>query len=241
MLTLTLGTGFLTASCTDQSYASGECTEHCADNPVPDVIYNPDTGLWACCGWSYENGVDCANPTSETWAAPAPQVLLNAASSSNSITGTATSSIASSSSTATSHTSFDSSTITSTATLQPTSSSSSSASSSTSSPGLSTGAKVGIAIGVIALFALIALGVFFVWSRGRKPRRRHVQAEEVSAAPIYESDRPQKNWTQQSAAGSKYRDYSPPAVEMHSKPTNELPANAPARQGGAGRGLVELQ
>ncbi|KAI1626686.1 hypothetical protein EDD37DRAFT_224964 [Exophiala viscosa] len=239
------GSGFLAASCTDQSYESDQCTSHCTDNPVPDVIYNPDTGLWACCGWSYSDGVDCAHPTNETWSGLAPSILLAAASSSSTIAGTATlissSSILTSVATTSSTTSSSSSSSTSTSTAADTTASSptSTASSSASSPiaskssGASGGAKAGIAVGVIAAVVLVALGVFFLWTRNRKQQRGYGDGPGLQRPSV---DKPGPR-----DGEYKYRDYRPPAIEMHSDPPrSELPTDAPMHPADGRTGLAEM-
>ncbi|KAI1617550.1 hypothetical protein EDD36DRAFT_4302 [Exophiala viscosa] len=241
------GSGFLAASCTDQSYESDQCTSHCTDNPVPDVIYNPDTGLWACCGWSYSDGVDCAHPTNETWSGLAPSILLAAASSSSTIAGTATlissssilTSVATTSSTTSSSSSSSTSTSTSTAADTTASSPTSTASSSASSPiaskssGASGGAKAGIAVGVIAAVVLVALGVFFLWTRNRKQQRGYGDGPGLQRPSV---DKPGPR-----DGEYKYRDYRPPAIEMHSDPPrSELPTDAPMHPADGRTGLAEM-
>lgn len=221
------------------------CVEHCTDNPVPDVIYNPDTGLWACCGWSYTTGTDCANPTNETFVAPAPSLLLAAASISSSITGTATSSTASSTTTPSSS---SSSTLTSAAIPRLTSTASFSASSSYSSSsasasssassvsGLSSGTKAGIAIGVVLGVLLLALAFFFTWRLGSKSRQRHSPHSKHAILSPTRRQELEEGDSQE----AKYRDYKMPAMELHSNSTSELPAAAPMQQHERNR-LIELQ
>lgn len=60
----------------DASYQSRSCSSRCTNYQNGDLVYNPDTNLWACCG-TLET---CNNPTDETFLAPEPQQLLTAAS-----------------------------------------------------------------------------------------------------------------------------------------------------------------
>ena len=242
-----LATGFVVASCTDSTYASSACNTHCTSNPVPDVIYNPDTGRWACCGWSYDFGTDCSNPTDETWVAPAPSVLLAAASAQSSIVSTSTSSSSSSTTSSSSSSSSISVTTTSTNNAAGTTGTSpvpASTASSSSSSGLSTGAKAGIGVGVSLGVLLLALAFFFVYRVGKKSRQPHNDAS-APLARTHESNKGEwgggNHGYKQGMSGERYMGYGPPgqAIEMHGNSASELPVTAPRDYSGRG-GAIEI-
>ena len=245
-LTFPPGTGFVVASCTDPTYESSACNQHCTSNPDPDVVYNPDTGLWACCSWS-DGVLDCNNPTDETWAAPAPSVLLAAASAHSTIVSTSTSSSSSSTTSSSSSSITSSATTTSTNNAAGTTGTSpvpASTASSSSSSGLSTGAKAGIGVGVSLGVLLLALAFFSVYRVGKKSRQPHNDAS-APLARTHESNKGEwgggNHGYKQGMSGERYMGYGPPgqAIEMHGNSASELPVTAPRDYSGRG-GAIEI-
>ena len=155
------GSGYLTSSCTDETYQSGECTPHCVDQPVPDVVYNFTTGKWHGCGSSPTEGVMCSNPTNETFEAPAPDVLTSLARAASSSTSAAAAASSSPTLVTTTVVKTISSIIISSTTLsalQPqVTASGASLPSSHVGPGAAAGIGVGTAIGILAV------GLLLIW------------------------------------------------------------------------------
>ena len=88
--------GFYIGGCTSTAYLGPMCSKQCSkllvrgfnkrdagrtdrrilsgNHPVQDIVYNGTTSLWACCYGS--DGLDCSNPTNETFEAPSPEQLM---------------------------------------------------------------------------------------------------------------------------------------------------------------------
>ncbi|KAF4632998.1 hypothetical protein G7Y89_g5122 [Cudoniella acicularis] len=150
------GSGYYVASCTDPTYLSPVCQNRCVNDKSLDAVYNPSSSLWACCT-NATSDVQCYAPFDETFDGPPPQSLSTLfyipatgfSPTSQQITATSTSS---------SSTSLAAST---TSVITPPTTSSGAPKSQDS--GLSTGTKAGIGVGVglgvivIALLLLILL------------------------------------------------------------------------------------
>ena len=122
-----------------------------------DVVYEPSSGLWACCT-NATSPVQCQNPFDETFDAPAPTSL----STLFSIPPTGfspTSQVALATGTTTTSVTY----------TTPAPSATTSVSSQKS--GLSGGADAGIGIGVTLVAVLAIAGVLFMWFRRRKAAR----------------------------------------------------------------------
>lgn len=159
---LTGGSGYYAAGCTDQTYKDKTaCPQLCDDRLNKDVVYNNSKGLWSCCGENSAGKPNCGNPTNEKFDAP-PEVQLETyytagkkATSTSSSTSLSSSSSPSSSALSTSTETINASP-TNTTSVPP-------------SSGLSTGAAagVGVACGMVGL-ALIGALIFVLLKRRRR-------------------------------------------------------------------------
>ena len=88
--------GYYIGGCTNTTYPGPMCSKQCSrllvrrvnkrhagrtdrrilsgTHPVQDIVYSSTTSLWACCYGS--GGLDCSNPTDETFEAPSPEQLM---------------------------------------------------------------------------------------------------------------------------------------------------------------------
>ncbi|KAI9815960.1 MAG: hypothetical protein M1827_001952 [Pycnora praestabilis] len=128
----------------------------------PDIVYNSDTQLWACCN-TPEYGLNCANPSNETFYAPDPEQLYATTTTTHVSSMTSTSSASSTSTGPPS-----SSLLSTTASSNTIASSSTTASSSVASSGLTTGAKAGIGVGVAIGALALLVGVLYFIRRSRR-------------------------------------------------------------------------
>lgn len=172
---LTGGSGYYAAGCTDSSFTDTNCRDLCYDQPVPDVTYVSSRGLWACCA-NTSRGLDCTNPTDETFNLAAPSDLTTYfqipatgyAYTSASSRATAESAPTGASASGAGTTGSPASTTTSTAsgaTSPP------APTGSTSNGSLSKGAAAGIGVGAAAAVALAAAATWFALRAWRKSRR----------------------------------------------------------------------
>ncbi|KAL9114889.1 MAG: hypothetical protein Q9227_001132 [Pyrenula ochraceoflavens] len=142
------------------------------DQTLPDVVYNEDTKLWACCGIDSSGNVKCPNPSDETFNAPSPEDIQSYYLAGSGAIGASSPTSTSSMSSTTSATSTSATSSTSSATSSTAASSASASPTPAASSGLSSGAKAGIGVGV----ALGVLGVLFIvfaiFSRQRRKQRR---------------------------------------------------------------------
>jgi hypothetical protein len=136
------------------------------------VVHNNETQLWACCGVDENGGVDCNNPTRETFEAEAPEAMLKAVSSSDttSTSSSATSSIA----TQTTVTGTRSSSVT---TMAP-----AAASSTSNTPPLSELSEnaqktLGVGLGSGVFGALTILVAYVAWRTHKNSQKRRIDAE----------------------------------------------------------------
>ena len=124
--------------------------------PLSDMIWNSNTGHWACCGYnSTTKSPDCSDPSGEIYPAPAPDQL--ATIQYLPIHGSPTYATGASTASATG-------TGTGTSTAMPTGNSP-----AASSSGLGAGAAAGIGVGVGAGVVIIAAVIALWFWRKRKP------------------------------------------------------------------------
>ena len=77
--------GYYLAGCTDPEFKDAACPQQCTSYKTQDVIYSSN-GLWSCCWGSGQ--LDCREPSDETFAAPAPEILFASSSTSTTFTPT---------------------------------------------------------------------------------------------------------------------------------------------------------
>ncbi|KAI1164426.1 hypothetical protein F5B18DRAFT_615477 [Nemania serpens] len=158
------GSGYYASGCTDASFPGspdGACARLCQDQYLPDVVYVKSSGLWACCTFTSSGGVDCSNPSNETFNRPPPEELFTyfqipatgyiytSTSSSTPITSSATS-------------------------TSPVSSTPPVISTDNATPGpsgLSSGAAAGIGVGVAAAVIITLTVLVLLWRAGRRRTR----------------------------------------------------------------------
>ncbi|TAQ87691.1 hypothetical protein B7494_g3993 [Chlorociboria aeruginascens] len=197
----------------------------CDDQDLTDIVYSNSTGVWQCCG-AQDNIVHCADPTTETFSAPAPWLMTATYSVPNTVvttnlSGVSTTQTLSSSSSSSSSSLFSSTTEASlssniatgkpTPTLPP--ASSSPTTTTTKSSTLSLADEIGIAVGAsIVALCIITSAIYMLQRRvhARPSASSSLPDTPPHAFPWSEKDvRPYRKGGSLYPGGPRARDFAP--------------------------------
>lgn len=151
------------------------------DQPLPDVVYVESAELWACCTISSQ-GIDCSNPSDETFNRPPPEDLIThfqIPATGYTYTPTSTSTPTTSSTTSISRVS---STSPASSSVLPT------GNATPKSSGLSSGAMAGIAVAVAAVVIIVLTVLVLTW-RARRRRTKEYGMSATSLNPMQYGER----------------------------------------------------
>ncbi|KFY53720.1 hypothetical protein V497_08286 [Pseudogymnoascus sp. VKM F-4516 (FW-969)] len=174
--------GFYLGGCTDPTFQDPLCAGQCSESLTSDIVYNPSTNLWSCCG--YPNGTkSCQDPTSDTFLAISPDkfpgtAILSSTPSSSSSSSSSSTPLSTPSST-TPSTSTNSPSTASTPPFHEQSTTTPPPSSQDKSAGLSTGVKAGIGIACAVAAIAIAGAVFLLMRRGKSYKKGSQMPQEL--------------------------------------------------------------